>query len=104
MAEQETAAFERAADMVVGFKRLAVPRLAPLAEDARWFVQRNAARLLGRIGTVEAVPLLQPLLRKSRSAGRARRRVGARVIPDPSAARAIHTDPAQRDRRHARAR
>ena len=91
MVEQVTMAFQRAADMVVGFRRKAVGRLAPLAEDARWFVQRNAATLLGRIGTVEAVPLLQPLLRKGdpRVARAAVSALG--VIPDPAAARAIHT-------------
>ena len=36
-----------------------------LVGDSRWFVQRRGARLLGRIGTAEAVPLLQPLLRQS---------------------------------------
>ena len=36
-----------------------------LVGDTRWFVQRRGARLLGRIGTADAVPLLQPLLRQS---------------------------------------
>jgi HEAT repeat protein len=50
-----------------------------------------AARLLGRIGTAEAVPLLQPLLRQKdpRVAREAVAALG--VIPDPAAARAIHT-------------
>ena len=91
MTEKETVGFQRAADLVVAFKRLAVGRLAPLAEDSRWYVQRNAARLLGRIGTVEAVPILQPLLRKG-DPSVARAAVSALgVIPDPAAARAIHT-------------
>jgi len=90
MAEEETPAFVRAADMVVAFKVPAVNRLAPLTEDTRWFVQRNGARLLGRIGTAEAVPLLQPLLRKGdpRVARAAVSALG--VIADPAAARAIH--------------
>jgi len=91
MTEEETAGFQRAADMVVTFKGPAVNRLAPLTEDSRWFVQRNGARLLGRIAAAEAVPLLQPLLRKGepRVARAAVSALG--VIADPSAARAIHT-------------
>jgi HEAT repeat protein len=78
-------------DVIVGFKRLAVGRLASLAEDGRWYVQRNAAKILGRIGSVEAVPLLQPLLRKGdpRVARAAVSALGG--IPDAAAARAIHT-------------
>ena len=57
----------------------------------RAFVQRRGARLLGTIGTADAVPLLQPLLRQSdpRVARAAVAALG--VIPDPAAARAIHT-------------
>jgi HEAT repeat protein len=59
--------------------------------DPRWFVQRRGARLLGRIGTAEAVPLLQPLLRQS-DPRVVREAVGALgTIRDPAAARAIHT-------------
>jgi HEAT repeat protein len=91
MAEQETLGYERAVDMIIAFKRQAVSRLAPLAEDGRWFVQRNAARILGRIAAVEAVPILQPLLRKGdpRVARAAVSALG--VIADPAAARAIQT-------------
>jgi HEAT repeat protein len=91
MTEEQATAYERAAGMVVSFKRQAVNRLAPLTEDARWFVQRNAAQLLGRIADVDCVPLLQPLLRKGdpRVARAAVSALG--VIPDASAARAIHT-------------
>ncbi len=89
--EEQTVGFERVSEMVVGFRRQAINRLAPLAEDPRWFVQRNAAGLLGRIGSVEGVPLLQALLRKNdpRVARAAVSALG--VIPDPAAARAIHT-------------
>jgi HEAT repeat protein len=91
MTEEQADGYERAADMVVGFKRSAINRLAPLSEDDRWFVQRNAAQLLGRIADVDCVPLLQPLLRKGdpRVARAAVSALG--VIPDASAARAIHT-------------
>jgi HEAT repeat protein len=70
---------------------LAVSRLASLVDDERWFVQRNGARLLGRTGAPEAVPLLQPLLRRS-DARVVREAVSALgTIDDPAAARAIHT-------------
>jgi len=89
--EQETVASHRAAELIVGFGAAAVPRLAGLVGDSRWFVQRTGARLLGRIGLVDAVPLLQPLLRKT-DPRVAREAIGALgAIDDPAAGRAIHT-------------
>lgn len=81
----------RAEAVIAGFGQKAVTRLASLVSDPRWFVQRRAARLLGRIGTADAVPLLQALLRQKdpRVAREAVAALG--VIPDPAAARAIHT-------------
>src|SRR6185295_3752780 len=69
----------------------AIGRLASLVGDSRWFAQQRGARLLGRIGTAEAVPLLQPLLRQHdpRVAREAVTALGG--IPDAAAARAIHT-------------
>ncbi len=61
--EQDSLATTRAGDAIVGFGKRSVPRLAPLVADSHWFVQRRAARLLGRIGSAEAVPMLQPMLR-----------------------------------------
>jgi HEAT repeat protein len=89
--EHETVASRRAADLIVGFGPQAVGRLGSLTSDSRWFVQRTGAQLLGRIAVPEAVPLLQPLLRKSdpRVAREAIAALGN--IPDPAAARAIHT-------------
>jgi HEAT repeat protein len=91
MVETETLASTRAADLIVGFGAPAVSRLAPLIDDSRWFVQRMAARLLGRVGSPEAVPLLLPLVRRAdvRVARDAVTALGA--IDDPAAARAIHT-------------
>jgi hypothetical protein len=91
MAERETTASARAADLIAGFGPPAVSRLASLVDDDRWFVQRAAARILGRIAVPEAVPLLQPMLR--RGDPRVARDVVAAlaVIDDPAAARAIHT-------------
>ena len=89
--EHETDSSRRAETLIVGFGAPAAARLASLAGDSRWFAQRAAARMLGRIGRPDSVPLLQPLLRRT-DPRVAREAVGAlAAIDDPSAARAIHT-------------
>lgn len=89
--EQETVAFQRAAELTVRFERVAVSRLTSLIDDERWFVQRHGAQLLGRIAAPDGVPLLQALLRKG-DLRVTRAAVSALAgIPGPSAARAIHT-------------
>jgi hypothetical protein len=89
--ENDDLTTDRAEGVIVGFGDKAVLRLASLVTDKRWFVQRRGARLLGRIGKADAVPLLQPLLRQNdpRVAREAVAALG--VIQDPAAARAIHT-------------
>jgi HEAT repeat protein len=89
--EEDTLVTTRAEEIIVGFGAKAVGRVASMVSDSRWFVQRRAARLLGRIAAAEAVPLLQPLLRGSdpRVVRQAVSALGA--IQDPAAARAIHT-------------
>jgi hypothetical protein len=89
--EHETKGSRRAEAVLVGFGGAVVSRLATLVGDSRWFAQLAGARILGTIATPEAVPLLQPLLRKSdpRVAREAIAALGN--IPDPSAARAIQT-------------
>ncbi len=89
--EQGTATSRRAEEAIVEFGSPAASRLASLAGDSRWFVQRAAARLLGRIKSPDSVALLQPLLRRTdpRVTREAVAALGA--IEDPSAARAIHT-------------
>ena len=89
--EHDTLATTRAGDAIVGFGKRSVPRLAPLVADSRWFVQRRGARLLGRIGSADAVPLLQPMLRLNdpRLVREAVSALG--LIHDPAAARAVHT-------------
>jgi HEAT repeat protein len=91
LVEHDTAATGRAEELILGFGGRAVGRLASLVGDSRWFVQQRGARLLGRIATPEAVPLLQPLLRQAdpRVARQAVSALGA--IQDPAAARAIQT-------------
>lgn len=89
--EEPTRARVRASAIVKALGRRAVKRLAPLAASAHWHAQRNAAELLGEIGSAEGVPLLQPLLRGhdprvTRAAARA-----LSNIDDPAAARSVHT-------------
>lgn len=91
MVESESLASRRAEDTIVAFGAPAVGRLASAVDDSRWFARRNAARMLGRIGSPQAVPLLQPLLRGA-DPRVARQAVSAlAAISDPTAARAIHT-------------
>ncbi len=89
--QERTAAKMRATEIIVGFGAPAVSRLAVFVDDERAFVQCDVAEILGRIAAAEAVPLLQPMLRRGDP-----RIVRAAVtamanIRDPSAARAIHT-------------
>jgi HEAT repeat protein len=89
--EQETPIYQRARELVRGFGAAAVPHLAKLADDPQWFVQRNAAVLLGATRSADAVPPLQALLRRS-DARVLRAAVAALAgIDDPAAARAIQT-------------
>ena len=89
--ETETPAYKRAREVVRKYGAAAVGHLAPLADDNRWFVQRNAAVLLGSTRSADAVAPLQSLLRRS-DARVLRQAVAALAgIDDPAAARAIHT-------------
>ena len=89
--EHDTPAFRRARDIVRTFGAAAAPHLARLVEDSRWFVQRNAAILLGATRSTDAVPPLQALLRK-REPRVVRHAVAALAgIEDASAARAVQT-------------
>jgi hypothetical protein len=81
----------RAGDIIVDYGVAAVLRLAPLVNDDRWFVQLNGVTLLSRIAAPEAVPLLQPLLRKADPRLTPKVVSALAAINDPAAARAIHT-------------
>ncbi|MBZ5557390.1 MAG: HEAT repeat domain-containing protein [Acidobacteriia bacterium] len=89
--EKETVASKRAEQIIVGFGPPAISRLASLVGDSRWFAQVAGARMLGHIGTAEAVPLLQPLLRKSDPRVTVQAIASLSGIQDPAAARAIQT-------------
>jgi HEAT repeat protein len=89
--EALTVARTRATAIIERYGARAVTRLAPLIDSPHWYARVNACELLGRLGSSEAVPLLQPLLR-----GHDPRVVRAAVralasINDPAAARSVHT-------------
>jgi HEAT repeat protein len=89
--EDESLRRRRAADLIVAYGTPALAHLGPLLADERWFVVLNGVLLIDRFAAPEAVPLLQPLLR--RGDPRLTPRVVAALagIDDPAAARAIHT-------------
>jgi hypothetical protein len=89
--EDDTLTAQRARTIVGRFGAAAALHLAALTDDRRWFVQRNAAQLLGATRSAEAVPPLQSLLRKGEP--RVLRHAVAALagIDDPAAARAIQT-------------
>ena len=89
--EQETPIYRQARDLAVGFGAAAVPHLVGLADDARWFVQRNAATLLGLTRSAAAVPTLQALLRRNDPRVLAAAVSSLAGIEDPTASRAIQT-------------
>jgi HEAT repeat protein len=90
-AETQTRAYVRARDIVAVYGAEAVPHLALLADDQRWFVQRNAAALLGATRSPDAVAPLQSLLRRN-DPRVLRQAVSALAgIDDASAARALQT-------------
>ena len=90
-AEEVTTGRTRASEIVLELGTDAISRLGPLVSSRHWYTQRNAAELLGRFGTAEAVPFLQTLIRGTdpRVAREAVRALAN--IDDPSAARAVHT-------------
>jgi HEAT repeat protein len=89
--EQETPAYKRAYDLVKSFGGPAVPHLAALADDPHWYVQRNAAALLGLTHSPDAVPILQALLRRNDPRVLRPAVIALAGIDDASAARAIQT-------------
>lgn len=89
--ETDTRAYVRAREIVGTYGVDAVPHLVTLADDQRWFVQRNAASLLGMTRSADAVPPLQSLLRRN-DPRVLRQAVSALAgIDDPAAARALQT-------------
>jgi len=89
--EKETLASKRATTTIVSFGKPAVSRLAPLVSDERWYAQLAGASMLGAIAAPEAVPLLQPLLRKTDARVTQAAVAALGKIDDPAAARAVQT-------------
>ena len=89
--ETETPAFMRARDLTQRFGAAGINHIAPLADDNRWFVQRNAAALLGATRSPDAVPALQGLLRRNDPRVLRQAVAGLAGIDDPAAARAVQT-------------
>jgi hypothetical protein len=89
--EAMTPGRRRAMAIIRRYGARAVGRLASTIGSPHWYARRNAADLLGEIGSADAVPLLQPLLRGSdpRVTQAAVRALSA--IDDPAAARSVHT-------------
>jgi HEAT repeat protein len=84
-------ATERATQLLSTMGAAAIPQLTAGIEDPRWFVQREIARVLGKIGGTAAVAPLQTLLRRGDPRVLQSAVSSLAVIDDPSATRALHT-------------
>ena len=84
-------ATERLTQLLSKMGAAAIPHLAAAIEDPRWFVQREIARALGRIGGGAAVPPLQTLLRRGDPRVLQSAVTSLAVMDDPAATRALHT-------------
>lgn len=87
--DDKSLGYRRACDIVVPFGGPAVPVVSHLLHDANWPVRRNGLRLLGRIGTADAVTALQPLLRHLDPLVMYEAVSAVVRIDDPTAARAM---------------
>jgi hypothetical protein len=86
---EESLTFRRARDTVMKFGVAAVPLAASLLQEGSWPIRRNGIRLLGRLGTADAVAALQPLLRDKEATVVHEAVAAVARIDEPSAARAI---------------
>jgi HEAT repeat protein len=89
--ETPTALFGKLRGLTGKFGAGAVPHLAALADDPQWFVQRNAAALLGATRSADAVSVLQALLRRNDPRVLRAAVTALAGIDDPAATRAIQT-------------
>jgi HEAT repeat protein len=69
----------------------AIPAIAAALEDQPWFVQRELAKVFGKIGTAAAVAPLQTLLRRTDVRVLQTAVSSLSGIADPAAERALHT-------------
>jgi HEAT repeat protein len=84
-------ATERATQLLSKMGTAAIAHLSEGIEDPRWFVQREIARVLGKIGGTAAVLPLQTLLRRGDPRVLQSAVSSLAVIDDPAATRALHT-------------
>lgn len=84
-------ATDRATALLIRIGAPAIPAIARTLDDPRWFVQRELAKALGRIGTGAAVAPLQTLLRRSDVRVLQTAVASLSAISDPAAERALHT-------------
>ena len=82
---------DRATALLIKLGPPAIPAITAGLEDKRWFVQRELAKALGKIGTAAAIQPLQSLLRRSDVRVLQTAVSGLSSINDPAAERAIHT-------------
>jgi HEAT repeat protein len=82
---------DRATRVLSGLGPAAIPAMSAALEDQPWFVQRELAKALGKIGTSAAVAPLQMLLRRSDIRVLQTAVASLSNIADASAERALHT-------------
>src|SRR6185436_7895368 len=91
---EDGVATERATALVIRHGVAAIPAIVSALDDQPWFVQRELARALGKIGTGAAVPPLQLLLRRSDPRVLQVAVASLVSIHDGAAERALHTSDA----------
>ena len=84
-------ATDRATALLISLGPPAIPAITAALDDKRWFVQRELAKALGKIGTSAAVQPLQSLLRRSDVRVLQTAVTALSGIHDPAAERALHT-------------
>ena len=84
-------AADRATALIAKQGAAAIPAIGMAIEDKRWFVQRELAKALGRIGTAAAVTPLQAMLRRTDLRVLEVAVAALAGIDDPSAARSLST-------------
>lgn len=89
--DQDKFAQHRAGNLIMAFGSAAVKGLAPLLNGGEWFTKVLAVELLGRIGTADVVPLLQPLLRHADARINRAAIVSLAGVSDSAAVAALHS-------------
>lgn len=84
-------ATDRATSLLIKVGPAAIPAITAALDDRPWFVQRELAKALGKIGTLAAVSPLQSLLRRSDARVLQTAVTALAGINDPAAERALHT-------------